>query len=161
MKLPEEWISDKMQGHSDFLTDLKRKRIKGWIQGKLTKTPNSVWSQAGLLRALELQWLFSSHQKHSAFILPRVIRGLAAFSITWELVGHLRMHLRPSPDLLEQNLHINKIPKWITSRSKFQQDWVRTTHLNLFMCPMVHAPKAYSNKSSFSLFFFFLIGSRL
>lgn len=90
MKLPEEWISDKMQGHSDFLTDLKRKLIKVCIQGKLTKTPNSVWSQAGLLRALEFQWLFSSHQKHSAFTLPRVIHGLAAsvsLGRLWDISG--------------------------------------------------------------------------
>lgn len=76
----------------------------------------------------------------------------SSISITWEIVGHLRMRLRPSPDLLEQNLHINRIPKWITSRSSFSRTELKQHSLNLFMYPTAHALKAYSNKRSFSLY---------
>ena len=49
-----------------------------------------MWSQAGLLRALEFQRLSSSHQKHSAFTLPRVTHGLAAsvsLGRLWDISG--------------------------------------------------------------------------
>ena len=156
MKLPEEWISDKMQGHSDFLTDLKRKLIGQADENSkfsvVSSRPfKSSWISTTVLIASEA---FCVHS-------PKGDPWTSSIGITREIMGHLSMCRRPSPDLLEQNLLINKIPKWITSRSKFQQDWVRTTHLNLFVCPTAHALKAYSNKSSFSLPFLFLTGSRL